>query len=61
MPQVRCPVLFVRGEHSQVMPEEGAGELARARGGALVQLPGLYHHLPLEHPERFAAVAASFL
>ena len=61
LPMVRCPVLFVRGEHSQVMPEAGARELARARDGALVQLPGLCHHLPLEDPEGFAAVAASLL
>lgn len=57
--QVRCPMLFVRGEHSVVMPEAGARELARACRANLLELPGLYHHLPLEHPEGFAAIVAS--
>jgi pimeloyl-ACP methyl ester carboxylesterase len=61
VPQVRCPALFVRGEHSPVMPEEGARALARTRGADLVEMPGLHHHLPLEAPEAFADLVSAFL
>lgn len=54
--QVRCPVLVVRGERSTVMEAGPAAAL-----GNLVTMEGLYHHLPLEAPEGFAALAAGFV
>lgn len=59
--RVRCPVRFVRGEHSAMMPPGPAAELARAAGAHLVEMPGLYHHLPLEAPEAFAQLVLEFL
>ncbi|HYF92994.1 MAG TPA: alpha/beta hydrolase [Symbiobacteriaceae bacterium] len=59
--RVRCPALFVRGEHSLIMPAEPAAELAAAAGAPLVTMPGLYHHLPLENPEGLAAIILAFL
>lgn len=59
--RLTCPVLFVRGEHSQVMPAGPAAELAAIAKAPLVTMPGLHHHLPLEDPEGFAAEATAFL
>lgn len=58
---VDCPSLWVRGEHSQIMPEAPTQELAAAAGGQWLTLGGLYHHLPLEAPETFAQTVGSFL
>ena len=55
---LRVPVLFVRGECSLVMPKEPAEALAAAAGASLVELPGLYHHLPLEAPGALAGCIA---
>jgi len=59
--RLTCPALFMRGEHSPVMPAEPAAELAAAARAQLVTMPGLYHHLPLENPEGFTAEVAAFL
>jgi len=59
--QISCPVLFVRGEKSLVMPAEPAAELAEAAGASLVTMAGLYHHLPLEAPEALTRQIRSVL
>lgn len=59
--QVGCPVLFVRGEKSVVMPAEQAQALAEAAKAPLVTMEGLYHHLPLENPEGLAGLISDFL
>jgi len=59
--RLTCPALFVRGEHSQVMPAEPAAELAAAAKAQLITMPGLHHHLPLENPEGIAAEVTAFL
>ncbi|HEY3363511.1 MAG TPA: alpha/beta hydrolase [Symbiobacteriaceae bacterium] len=59
--QITCPALFVRGEHSPVMPQEPALALARSLGAPLVGMLGLYHHLPLEAPEKLAGMIGRFL
>lgn len=56
-----CPTLFVRGQHSQIMPAAPALALAHTAGAPLVTLPDLFHHLPLEGPEALAAEILSFL
>jgi pimeloyl-ACP methyl ester carboxylesterase len=52
--QVRCPSLWIRGEHSTVMDRAGALALAAAAGGTFEELPGFYHHLPLEADHQIA-------
>ncbi|HWI65448.1 MAG TPA: alpha/beta hydrolase [Symbiobacteriaceae bacterium] len=59
--RLKCPALFLRGEHSVVMPAEPAVELAAAAGAQLLPMPGLYHHLPLENPPAFADQVRAFL
>lgn len=58
---VSCPSLWVRGEHSQVMDRSDAERLARIAGGALHELPGLHHHLPLAAPATVASLIDRFL
>ncbi|WP_164985290.1 alpha/beta fold hydrolase [Ammoniphilus sp. CFH 90114] len=59
--QVNCPTWFVRAKESQVMPAEGAKELARITGGPLHEMEGVFHHLPLEAPEAFASLIREFM
>lgn len=56
-----CPVLFVRGEHSSIMPAARALALTDVAGGRFAELPGTYHHLMLEDPDGFCARIAPFL
>lgn len=58
---VQCPVSFVRGKGSVVMPADGAQELANITDGPLHELDGAYHHLPLEVPEALAELIRHFL
>jgi pimeloyl-ACP methyl ester carboxylesterase len=58
---VTCPTLIVRAKESQVMPAEGAKELAQLTNGTLHELEGTHHHLPLETPEEFANLIRNFL
>lgn len=59
--RLSCPSLFLRGEHSVVMPAGPATDLAAAAGAPLITMPGLYHHLPLESPANFAAKITALL
>ncbi|MDF2626844.1 MAG: tropinesterase [Symbiobacteriaceae bacterium] len=59
--RLNCPALFLRGEHSVIMPAEPAAALAAAAKAPLATMPGLHHHLPLEDPEGFAAQVTAFL
>jgi pimeloyl-ACP methyl ester carboxylesterase len=59
--QVSCPTSFIRAKVSQVMPADGAKELARITGGQLIEMEGAYHHLPLEAPDEFAIQIRKFL
>jgi pimeloyl-ACP methyl ester carboxylesterase len=59
--QVNLPTWFVRAKESQVMPAEGAQELARITGGALHEMDEAYHHLPLEAPEQLATLIRNFM
>lgn len=59
--QVRCPSLWIRGEHSQVMDCPGAQALANLAKGEFLELDGLHHHLPLAAPERVAGLVYQFL
>ncbi|WP_167577679.1 alpha/beta fold hydrolase [Ammoniphilus sp. YIM 78166] len=59
--QVNCPTWFVRAKDSQVMPADGAQELARITGGCLHEMEGAFHHLPLEQPEAFSTLIRNFM
>lgn len=59
--RLTAPALFIRGEHSPVMRAEPAAELAAVARAPLATMPGLFHHLPLENPEGFAAQVGAFL
>lgn len=59
--QVRCPSLWVRGEHSQVMDRPGARALADLAKGEFQELSGLHHHLPLAAPEQVNKLIYQFL
>lgn len=55
LPQVRCPALVVRGEHSTVMDAGAARAVARTVAqGRVVEIAGAHHHLPVDDPEAFA-------
>jgi pimeloyl-ACP methyl ester carboxylesterase len=58
---VTCPVQFVRAKESQVMPEDGAKQLAQITNGTLQEIDEAFHHLPLEAPEELAKMIRSFL
>jgi pimeloyl-ACP methyl ester carboxylesterase len=59
--QISCPTWFVRAKDSQVMPAEGAKELARITNGPLYEMDRTNHHLPLEAPEEFATLIRNFM
>lgn len=56
------PVLFVRGENSGVLSRDAAARFAAAcRAGASAEIPGAYHHVPLDRPRELAAEITRFL
>lgn len=59
--RLRCPSLWLRGEHSQVMERAGAEALARVAGGEFQELAGQHHHLPLSAPELLSQLVDHFL
>lgn len=62
LPRISAPTLVVRGEHSPIMTREIADRMGAAIPRAsVVEIPGTYHHLVLDAPERFAAALAGFL
>jgi pimeloyl-ACP methyl ester carboxylesterase len=59
--QISCPTWFVRAKDSQVMPAEGARELARITNGPLHEIEEAFHHLPLEAPDVLAQLIRDFM
>lgn len=60
--ELAVPVLVVRGEKSTVLGAEAARKLAAAcREGTLVELPGCYHHLPIDRPDLLGQAIRGFL
>jgi pimeloyl-ACP methyl ester carboxylesterase len=62
MVSVRAPVLFIGGEHDEVMPVvlmEVAKEMLP--GARMVVVPGAGHSVYFEQPETFNHVVAEFL
>ena len=55
---IRCPVLLLRGEYSDLLLEDTATEMARRGPGAeLVEIPGCGHAPALLDPDQVALVA----
>jgi pimeloyl-ACP methyl ester carboxylesterase len=59
---LECPVLFVRGEHSTVVSRTALAKLSAAcRRGESVEIPGAFHHLLIDRPDRLGAEIRRFL
>ncbi|MCH7995777.1 MAG: alpha/beta hydrolase [Planctomycetes bacterium] len=59
--RIEAPCLIMRGEHSAVMTRpEFEKVLAVLREGCGVEIPGAYHHIPLDAPESVAAGLIDF-
>jgi pimeloyl-ACP methyl ester carboxylesterase len=55
---IRCPVLLLRGEYSDLLLESTALEMARRGPGAeLVEIPGCGHAPALLDPDQIALVS----
>jgi pimeloyl-ACP methyl ester carboxylesterase len=60
--RITAPTLIVRGELSPVLPRDMAERLRTAiPTAALVEIPGVYHHLVLDNPAAFVRALAAFL
>jgi pimeloyl-ACP methyl ester carboxylesterase len=59
---LECPVLFVRGEHSTVISRATLAKLSAAcRRGQSIEIPGAFHHLPIDRPDLLGAAVRRFL
>jgi len=57
-----CPLLFVRGAHSTLLPHAALAALqAAAPHAEVVEIPDAYHHVMLDNPEAFARHVRAFL
>ena len=62
LPQIRCPVLVVRGELDPICRQPWAEQVAaRIPHGRLVQIPAVAHTLVFTAPAQLAAVTEQFL
>jgi pimeloyl-ACP methyl ester carboxylesterase len=62
LPAIRARTLVVRGEHSPILPGDMAARIGELVPDArLVEIPGVHHHLMLDHPERFGEALLGFL
>jgi pimeloyl-ACP methyl ester carboxylesterase len=60
--QIACPVLAIRGEHSEVFTAESAGRLKRILPDCeLVTVPDAGHFVPMGKPENCARVITDFI
>lgn len=62
MSTIEAPCLIMRGEHSTVMPRpEFEKALAAVREGRGIEIPGVYHHIPLDAPSVVAEGLLDFV
>lgn len=62
LPQVDCPTLVMRGEHTEPYMARSAQEVAaRIPAARLVTIEGAGHLVPMERPEAVAAEIVSFV
>jgi pimeloyl-ACP methyl ester carboxylesterase len=61
-PKIRCPVLILRGEHSDTLPAESARRLARIDPHFHTRtVPGTGHFLTMEKPEACAGIILDYV
>jgi pimeloyl-ACP methyl ester carboxylesterase len=61
LPQIECPTLVIRGEHSVVMRAEIAQDMSRLLpGGIFKEIPDAGHIVFVDNPSGFAQVAREF-
>jgi pimeloyl-ACP methyl ester carboxylesterase len=59
---VRCPVLILRGEYSDILSREAADATAAAfPNGRVVEIPGTTHMIPSDNPLAFRSAIRAFL
>jgi pimeloyl-ACP methyl ester carboxylesterase len=62
LPSLRCPTLFVVGEHDALSPPaEAEGMRAQVPGGRIAVIPDAGHLAPVESPSAVAQALASFV
>jgi pimeloyl-ACP methyl ester carboxylesterase len=62
LPRLTCPVLFVRGAHSTLLPHEHLAALLDAAPHAeSVEIADAHHHVMLDNPPAFERVVRAFL
>ena len=60
--RIACPVLVIRGGHSELLPAEGAAELiGQIPDARCVEIPGGGHNVHLERPDDVLAAMEAFL
>jgi pimeloyl-ACP methyl ester carboxylesterase len=59
---VRCPLLAIRGEHSEILSAAALVEFQAANPRArIAQIDGAHHHVMLDQPRQLARLIADFL
>jgi len=62
LPNVRCPMLVVSGEHDVLMAPDSAQRVkALAPQAECVRMEAVAHFIPFQAPDRFAALVTDFL
>jgi pimeloyl-ACP methyl ester carboxylesterase len=60
--RLTCPILFVRGAHSTLMPEPALAALVAATPFAQsIEIPKAHHHVMLDNPTAFESATRGFL
>lgn len=60
--QIHKPVLILRGEHSTLLTAPTARSMhRRIHGSIFKEIPGAYHHVPLDNPQATAVAIAEFI
>lgn len=59
---VQCPILAIRGEHSEIVTRSGLAEFPAANPRAVTaEIAGAHHHVMLDNPAALAKVIGDFL
>ena len=59
---MQCPILAIRGEHSEILSRTGLAEFPAANPRAVTaEIANAYHHVMLDNPDALAEVIGDFL
>ena len=62
LPKIECPTLIVRGEKSTILSRRTGEAMAKGIAHArLDEIPGAYHHVPLDAPASLVVLVERFL